>query len=90
LDKRREKRVSLAELKKKRDLALAVSTRIGDEDGIWSWWMVSAVSPFFHFLFTEHDGIHRFKRIYFNLNSSPRMLGNAVVSNVNGGPSLIR
>jgi hypothetical protein len=52
LDKRREKRVSLAELKKKRDLALAVSTRIGDEDGIWSWWMVSAIVHF-QFLFTN-------------------------------------
>ncbi|KAG8851184.1 hypothetical protein FRB91_008330 [Serendipita sp. 411] len=38
LDKRRERRIHLAENKRKRDLELASKLRSHDEDGIWSWW----------------------------------------------------
>jgi hypothetical protein len=41
LDKRKERRATLADLKRKREVDLAAVTRRNDEDAIWSWWMVS-------------------------------------------------
>ncbi|KAG8820912.1 hypothetical protein FRC17_009989 [Serendipita sp. 399] len=40
LDKRRERRIQLAENKRKRDIDLAAKLRSHEEDGIWSWWGV--------------------------------------------------
>lgn len=41
LEKRRDKRIVLAEKRRKKDMELAVAVRKCDEDGIWSWWMVT-------------------------------------------------
>ncbi len=64
LDKRRERRVALAELKRKRDIDLAAVTRTNDEDAVWSWWMVSvSLSPLSA---TNNSFTYRFKKTPFN------------------------
>jgi hypothetical protein len=40
LKKRKERRVTLADLKRKREAELATSIRTHEEDSIWTWWMV--------------------------------------------------
>ena len=47
LEKRRDKRIVLAEKRRKKDMELAVAVRKYDEDGIWSWWMVRSHSTLF-------------------------------------------
>ena len=40
LDKRRDRRVTLSDAKRKREIELAVDVRQADEDYVWSWWTV--------------------------------------------------
>jgi hypothetical protein len=40
LDKRRDRRATLSEAKRKREIDLAVYVRQADEDYVWSWWTV--------------------------------------------------
>lgn len=40
LDKRHDRRATLSEAKRKREIDLAVDVRQTDEDYVWSWWTV--------------------------------------------------
>jgi hypothetical protein len=49
LDKRRDRRATLSEAKRKREIELAVDVRRTDEDYVWSWWTVRLSFPDFLF-----------------------------------------
>jgi len=49
LDKRRDRRATLSEAKRKREIELAVDVRRADEDYVWSWWTVRLSFPAFFF-----------------------------------------
>jgi len=50
LDKRRDRRVTLSEAKRKREIDLAVDVRQVDEDYIWSCWTVPLLFSLFSLL----------------------------------------